>query len=203
MLYPLQKDSLMNLIKFATIGMIALMSAACSTTRVDLGYVSSSAVKSQSSGVVQLGSFTDDRGEPSNWLGAIRGGFGNPLKNLETSIPVNKLVEAAFSDGLRSRGIDVQSGNTKRLITGSIKKLDCNQIVQREANAAIDIKVIDLTSQAIIFSRSYSSTKYENTGLATGVFASVEDLRILTEKALQEVIDKMMDDSELRVALGG
>jgi len=54
-----------------------------------------------------VGTFVDARGEPANWLGAIRGGFGNPLKNLESDRPVADIVGAAFADGLRARGVTV------------------------------------------------------------------------------------------------
>jgi len=56
---------------------------------------------------VNVGTFVDARGEPANWLGAIRGGFGNPLKNLESDRPVADIVGAAFADGLRARGVTV------------------------------------------------------------------------------------------------
>jgi uncharacterized lipoprotein YajG len=149
-----------------------------------------------------VGSFTDQRGEPANWLGAIRGGFGNPLKNLESDRPVSALVQAAFADGLRARGVKTDESSPFQ-ISGVIRKLDCNQYVRREANADIEITVIDRASGQTRFSRTYTAANIDGSmlSLSTGIFASVDDLRAVTEKTLREVVDKALDDSALRAAM--
>ncbi|MEA2624440.1 MAG: hypothetical protein QOD06_485, partial [Candidatus Binatota bacterium] len=45
--------------------------------------------------LVAVGSFADDRGESSRWIGSIRGPLGNPLYTLEGTAPVSQLVAAA------------------------------------------------------------------------------------------------------------
>ena len=81
--------------------------SACGTTNVGLKYSAPPTVAQASTRAQPLlvGNFIDKRGEPATWLGAIRGGFGNPLKNLESDKPVADLVKAAFADGLRARGV--------------------------------------------------------------------------------------------------
>ena len=152
---------------------------------------------------VAVGSFVDSRGEPANWLGAIRGGFGNPLKNLESGLPVATLVQAAFADGLRARGILPGSKGQQFQISGVIRKLDCNQYVRREANVEIEVLVTDAQDGHQRFTRAYSSSNVEGSALAlnVGVFASVDDLRAVTERTLREVVDKALDDTALRAAL--
>jgi hypothetical protein len=64
----------MNL-KYAVFVLFLSQLVACSTSRV-LNYSppAEMVASPQSQALVAVGHFSDDRGEPSNWLGAIRGG---------------------------------------------------------------------------------------------------------------------------------
>jgi uncharacterized lipoprotein YajG len=182
----------------------SLVLAACGTTSVGLKYAPSATPNKAAASArpVNVGTFVDARGEPANWLGAIRGGFGNPLKNLESDKPVADIVGTAFADGLRARGVTVDPGGTAGRVSGTIKKLDCNQYVRREANAEIEIRVTGAAGE-VRLTKTYAAAKVDGSllSLSTGVFASVDDLRVTLEATLREVIDKALDDSELRAAL--
>ena len=181
---------------------LAILLSGCGTTQVALTYAAPSGARpTLTSAGLSVGTFVDQRGEPANWLGSIRGGFGNPLKTLESSVPVSRLVETAVADALRARGQTIPAVNPSLQIAGTVRKLFCNQVVQREAVVEIELSVHDLTSRAQVFSRSYSATNYESAGLAAGAFGSVDDLRVLTERTLREVIDKALDDTSLQLAL--
>ena len=188
---------------FVALTCIATLTAC--TTSVGLKYSPSPAtVKLEAStSPVVIGSFVDQRGEPSNWLGAIRGGFGNPLKNLESDQPVSTLVQAAFSDGLRARGVVIDSTSAPVQISGVIHQLDCNQMVRREANVEIEVSVTEISSGHQRFSRTYTATNVDGSllSLSTGIFASVDELRAVTEKTLREVVDKALNDTSLRASL--
>lgn len=179
----------------------ALAAAGCSTTAVGLSYGTAARPATPLAGrSVTVGTFVDQRGEPATWLGAIRGGFGNPLKTLESSQPVAALVQTAFADALKARGAAVPGGSLQ--LTGTIRKLFCNQVMQREANVEIEVSIrAQGGSGAPLFSRTYAATNYESAGLAAGAFGSVDELRALTERTLREVIDKALDDSALQAAL--
>ena len=183
----------------------ALLLSGCGTTAVGLKYAPGGNVAAirTSALPVSVGSFTDQRGEPANWLGAIRGGFGNPLKNLESDRPVSTLVQDAFAEGLKARGVKADPSASSYQITGVIKKLDCNQYVRREANAEIEVSVIARASGQVSFTRTYVASNIDGSAmsLSTGIFASVEDLRAVTEKTLRDVVDKALDDSALRAAM--
>jgi Uncharacterized lipoprotein len=183
--------------------LVATLSA-CGTTSVGLKYAAPPSVAQASARAQPLlvGNFADKRGEPATWLGAIRGGFGNPLKNLESDKPVAELVKAAFADGLRARGVAPDQASAPFQITGTIKKLDCNQIVRREANVEIEVAVLDRAGKQR-FIKTYSASNLDGSvlSLSSGVFASVEDLRATLEKTLRETIDKALDDSVMRAAL--
>jgi len=182
-----------------------LILTACSTTSVGLKYspTTGAAKLGASTSLITVGTFLDQRGEPDNWLGAIRGGFGNPLKNIESDRPVSQIVQSAFTEGLRVRGVTTDSPSAPLQISGVIRKLDCNQIVRREANVEIEVLVTETASGQQRFSRTYSGSNVDGSLISvnTGVFGSVEDLRALTEKTLREVVDKALDDPALHAVI--
>lgn len=192
------------MIRVAIAALACAMLAACGTTSVGLQYAPPAAVSKvgASAKPVTVVAFADSRGEPANWLGAIRGGFGNPLKNLESNRPVAELVGAAFADGLRARGVALDPSSGTNRIAGTIKKLDCNQYVRREGNAEIEVRVVGANGQTR-FAKTYSANKVDGSvlSMSTGVFASVDDLRVTLEATLREVVDKALDDADLRAAL--
>ena len=81
-----------------------------------------------------------------------------------------------------------------------IKKLDCSQYARREAHAEIEVSVYDTPGGKALFTRTYTADNLDGSLLAlnTGVFASVDTLRALAEKTLDQVVDKALDDSALR-----
>lgn len=192
----------MTLLTRLAVLIIALVLAACSTTQVGMRYQAQQSVTAAAAGSpgVSMGTFIDQRGEPAHWLGAIRGGFGNALKNIELDQPVAQIVQTAFADGLRARQFTT-SANAPFSVSGVIRKLDCNQMVRKEANAEIELNVQHVRTGRQIFSRVYSVTNVAGSGLAMGVFASVDELRALTERTLREVVDKALDDTAFRSAL--
>ena len=94
-----------------------------------------------------MGTFADDRGTNANWLGAIRGGYGNPLKKLYTDRPVSEVVEQAFTDALQTRKLLGDKQNAKVEITGEVIKFDCSYYFNREAHAHLLVKVLSLPSR--------------------------------------------------------
>jgi ABC-type uncharacterized transport system auxiliary subunit len=182
----------------------ALSLAACqSTNPVSMTYAPSPTVAPLPARTsVIAGGFIDDRREPAKWLGAIRGGYGNPLKVLEVEDSVAAMVRKAFADGLKARGAAAE-GASRYELRGSIRKFDCSQYVRREAHAVIEVTLVDTGSGRERFKRSYTSDVVDGSllNLSTGIFASVDELRQTAEKALREVVDKALDDPGLRDAL--
>jgi len=188
-----------SLVGFLCLGFLG----GCSTNSVGLTYKPTTTIVPIASNTsVSVGSFVDQRGESATWFGAIRGGFGNPLKVLEASPSISALVAAAFSQGLRDRGFQA-SGDGHHQIVGLIQKLDCDQYERREAHVEIEVSVIDTSSGKQLFNHTYSAKNLEGSivALNAGIFGSVEKLRALAEKTLSEVVDKALDDSALQHAL--
>jgi hypothetical protein len=182
--------------------LITSLTLGCSTTIVDLRYERESgfaAAPSPGSGVT-VGEFTDSRGTEPTHLGSIRSGIGNPMKRLVLEKPAGEIVARAFADGLRERGWLAESTSGSRTLVGRIEKLDCNQYSNREAHVTVRIRVVDPRSGREVFADLVESTLEQGGGLG-GPFGSVEGLRALAERALQEVVDAALDDPRFRDAL--
>lgn len=177
----------------------------CATHPVSLKYESpANAVRAAPDAPpVSVGSFADARGDDPNWIGAIRGGFGNPLKTLVTAEPVSEIVRAYFRDGLRARGFTVSDSGGKYQLAGTIRKLNSIQIARIEANVEIELEVLQLPGGQKIFGKTYSASNLEGSLITfeAGVFGSVEDLRVLVDKTLREAVNKALDDPALRDVL--
>jgi uncharacterized lipoprotein YajG len=179
---------------------IAASLAACSTTRVDLRYEGSSALpKTASVQPIVVTAFKDARKDDPNWMGAIRGGFGNALKTLESNQPVAVVVQTAFADGLRARGVTLVS-NAKLSLSGTIQKFESITVIRRAATIVIDLKVTDLASGQDLLSKTFEGEVIDSSS-AGGVFASIDNLRATTENALRQIVDRALDDTEVRQAL--
>lgn len=177
--------------------------AGCSTHTVDLAYDPAKAGPALSRAAAPSATIvavTDERKNPPNELGAIRGGFGNALKTLESPVPVKDVVATAFTSGMKARNLWAADGRFGLAIT--IAKFDCSQYVRREAHAVIAIAVTDRTSGRPVFDHVYEENEVNGQfGFDNGIFGSVDDLRQIADDTLQAVVDKALDDPALRRAL--
>ena len=143
-----------------------------------------------------VGSFADDRGTNANWLGAIRGGYGNPLKKLYTDRPVSEVVEQAFTDALQARKLLGDKQNAKVEITGEVIKFDCSYYFNREAHAHLLVKVLSLPSHTLIYSRAYQTDNKEG-GWGAGIFGNTDELTQFAQRTLNETVDKVLAGSRI------
>jgi uncharacterized lipoprotein YajG len=195
----------MNMWKFSRAALWACLAvgalAGCETSQVNLTYDPSAAkaVPANAAESVEFVSVTDHRKHAANWLGAIRSGFGNPLKTLETPVPVKDMVAKAYEDGLKARGL-FASSKAKYGMKVDVSQFDCNQYARREAHIRFDISLIELQSQKSIYDTVVTVDRVTGSVITfdAGIFASVEDLRKLANETLQEAVDKTLDDQKLR-----
>lgn len=173
--------------------------AGCTTSQVELPYAGKGTSETTpQQAVVNVGVFTDQRKHAANWLGAIRGGYGNPLKTLETPIPVSQVVRNAFVDGLAARGLLSKKDDAPLTLFGVVEQFDCNQVGRREAHARIRVTVVDNRQAEQLFSQTFSRDTVTGSmiTLDAGVFASVDDLRQVAATTLNEVVDEALDSPQ-------
>lgn len=184
--------------------LVVLFLSGCSTNAVQLTY-DTSAVASQPAAAassVEIMSVGDNRKHDPYWLGAIRGGFGNPLKTLTTDVPVKDVVENTFTAALNARGLLASTGGVYGMQV-VINQFDCNQVVRREAHVRLHISMVDLASGQQIYAKDFRVDKVVGSigALDTAIFAAVEDLRKLANQALQEAVDQALDDPQFNETL--
>jgi len=174
------------------------------TAKVELKYETPKDVATvPGSPPVSVGTFTDQRGESPTWIGAIRNGYGSPVTNIELNEPAATRLQVFFADGLRARGFAVSDTGAPTQVSGIIRKLDCNQLATRDVKVEIEVNVTKPPSGVPTFTRIYSANNTEGSLLSGYSWgdSSVQALRTLTEKTLRQVVDKALDDPQLRSAL--
>jgi hypothetical protein len=147
---------------------------------------------------------SDQRGEPPRWVGAVRGGFGNPLKVINTTDTVQDEVVHAFETALRMRGYLAGPGNGKYNLAVVIRKLDCSQYVRREAHADLQVTVIDRNGRRLYTDNVQANVASgSKVAIDTGVFGSSDDLRDVASEVLSKAIDQAIDKPAFAAAIGG
>ena len=92
--------------RYLPILVLTLALQACSNTVASLHYVPTTPVQAVSVPSIGAVTATDQRKEAPTRLATILGGFGNPLKTLDTAKPVKDEVADAFLEGLCVRVLD-------------------------------------------------------------------------------------------------
>jgi hypothetical protein len=182
----------------------ALFLSGCSTDTVQLTYDTSAAASQPAATVssVEILSVSDRRKHDPYWLGAIRGGFGNPLKTLTTDVPVSNVVKNAFTDALKARGLLASTSGVYGMQV-VINRFDCNQVARREAHVRLNVSMVELASGRQIYANEVQVDRVTGSVITfdAGIFATVEDLRKLANQALQGAVDQALDDPQLNEIL--
>lgn len=110
-------------LRFVLTTVSLIMLAGCGTRQVGLAYSPPAPSAIPAGGrdpVVGVGTVVDDRHNGLHWFGAIRDGYGNPIKIQETEEPVKDVAAHAFSDALAARGMLAPADN----LVGSMLAVD-------------------------------------------------------------------------------
>lgn len=175
----------------------ALILANCGSTPVSLDYQPSLSQPIPGSTKVSTGRFANMRREASNYIGVVRSPIGTPVETLTTNVPIEEVVRNAFAHGLSVRGMFAATGASPYVINGEILDLHCDQVVKPAAYASIRVNIVREATGQIIFSRVYESER-EGSAFVPGSGSPVPRLRELTSRALQDVVDKALNDRAFR-----
>lgn len=181
---------------FAILAIVVMLTGCSSIEQIGVAYTQaySKPEKSQHALSIAVGNFNDMRGEPSKWLGAVRGGYGQTVIAFESKEPASEVVKAAVLAGLKSHGI--LSDGSKKVLTGNIKRLDCNVYGRRAADAEIEM-ILLAENGTKLFSKTYSVSNLESLPFITGRASIINDLNAVLNRTLTEVVDKALSDTEL------
>jgi hypothetical protein len=194
--------TMLKLIAAALSAGVLLFGASASADPVTLTYTTPASVQ-QGEPVLSLGTVADGRENDPDWFGAIRGGYGNPLKVLRTEGPVVGVVEGVLRQALAARGLVAEAVPARFRLDARLARFDSSQYARREAHIVLELTLVDLATNAQAYQRATTVDLVEGSvfSLRTGIFASPETLRALANRALQQGVDQALDDPGLRAAL--
>lgn len=142
----------------------------------------------------------DRRKEAPNRIATIMGGYGNPLKTLDTAKPVKDEVADAFVKGLRARGLMAGANGPLRLAL-TIRKFDADMIMGSTARIDLTASVVDSTGRAL-FEQTVVDSVSDFAFFKTGIFADIADLQRMCQVVLDRTVDQVLDNPAFRAALG-
>lgn len=184
--------------------------AACGTTQASMPYTPTVQVQpvAVSSPVVavsgQVANLRRAGREDPNWIGTIRGGYGNPLKRLSSDVPVDQAVAQAFAAGLAARGLHAPgTGASPYVLAVTIHQFDANQYVRREATADFGAVLTERTTGREVWRDRHRAYNVDGSllSLSVGIAASPEDLRRVALQTMSEAVDALLDEPGFRAAL--
>ena len=186
-------------------GLVVLV-AGCAVQQMPMPYVATVSVQQDTANKqkVRVDRVTDERNEKDpTWIGAIRGGLGNPLKVLHSDAPVEQIVTRAFTDGLKARGLHASNQSASNLMLSvTVHKFEAIQVVRRGAEANFSITLTNPANGQVMWRDRHHADKVNGSIIAlTGVFANPEELQKLMARAMNETIDALLDKPEFRAAL--
>ncbi|HYF35536.1 MAG TPA: hypothetical protein VD994_09630, partial [Prosthecobacter sp.] len=136
------------------------------------------------------------------YLGTVRTQIGTPVEEVQTRLPVAQVATNAFGHGLQARGMLTSPRAARYVVTGEVLDLYCQMLVRPYGYARVRVTVLEAGSGQILYSRVYEGER-QNSAYLPGSGSPVGSLSALVSGALQDVVDKALDDSNLRSRLGG
>jgi len=173
---------------------------ACGNTVSSLQYIPPGSIQTAASPSIGDVAATDQRKEEPRRLATVMGGFGNPLKTLDTAKPVKDEVADAFVQGLRARGLLASSAQAPFRLALVVRKFDADMLVGRTARIDLTMSVVNQAG-ATVYEDSATDSESETKFFETGVFADIQDLRKLCEIVLNRTVDRLLDKPAFRATL--
>lgn len=174
-----------------------LLLSGCAATQVSLDYQPTSAQIIKGSPIMAVGRFANSRNEDSYYLGVVRTPIGTPIEYIQTRTPIEEIVHNAFSHACSARGMLNSPSKARYVITGEVLDLYAQQLVRPYGYARIRVNIVKGSTGQIVFSRVYAGER-QNPAYRPGSGSPVPGLRELVSRALQDAVDRAMDDPEMR-----
>jgi hypothetical protein len=185
---------------FALAAALGLASCA-SDSSITLDYVPSPGGAPRGVPEFTVGAFANKRGLDSHYLGTVKLPLGVPIEHVNSTAPVETLVANAFAHALEYRGMLTDSDKARFLITGDVLDLHAELLVRPYASAKVRMNIVEVGSGRVLFSKVYSAER-RSAAYRPGSGSPVPVLQELTSRALQDAVDRAVDDQAMRSQLG-
>lgn len=174
------------------------LSSCSNSSVVSLDYVPGRMVRGTPDFVV--GEFKDKRGQQAQTLGHVRLPVGPTVDTVQTRLPVRDIVRNAFAHALEARGMLAPGKGARFIIKGDIQDLRSQLLVHPYGYARIRVNVLDVATKAVVFTKVYDGER-QSSAYRPGSGSPVPVLRELTSRALQDAVDRALDDPKMRESL--
>lgn len=148
-----------------------------------------------------VGQFKDKRGEKPQTLGHVRLPIGPAVDTIQTRLPVSDVVRNAFAYALEARGMLATEVKGRFTLTGEILDLRSQLLVHPYGYARVRVNVVEAVSGRVVFTKTYEGERQSN-AYRPGSGSPVPVLRELTSRALQDAVDRALDDPGMRQQIG-
>lgn len=180
--------------------LVGVFLAACSSPG-SLGYVPPATITAGPPVVTSV-QVVDQRNEKPNRVATIRGGYGNPLKVLDTTTPVAQEVQNVFVRALQARGMMAPDDSGPYRFQVDLLTLYGNQYLGRKAEVKFTLTVFDRAGRPV-YRDTIARDDYEFTFFDNGIFSSIETLGKRVESLLDRAVDEALDNPALRNVVRG
>ncbi len=177
------------------------LSSCSNSSIISLDYVPQAGRMMRGAPDFAVGEFKDKRGEQPQTLGHVRLPIGPTVDTIQTRLPVSDVVRNAFGYALESRGMLATDVKGRFILTGEIQDLRSQLLVHPYGYARIRVNVVEATSGRVMFTHVYEGER-QSTAYRPGTGSPVPVLRELTSRALQDCVDRALDDTRMRQQIG-
>lgn len=184
-----------------TLACASLFLAACTPSTVSLDYQPNFAANVRGPSVFHAGEFVDQRGVAPTYIGGI--GIRNVvnLENIYLKVPASDAVRNAVLHALDARHM-LSKGAPHYVLSGEIIDLHCELLKVPYAYAQLRVKMTDTHTGRIVFAKEFVGER-QSAFFVPGSGDPVPILRQLTSRALQDAVDKAIDDPAMRRVMRG
>lgn len=145
--------------------------------------------------------FVDRRDQGPNDLGTVRTQIGTPVEHVQMSVPAANAVTNAFGYALQVRGMLSSQSAARFIVTGEVLDLHCKLLVRPYGYARLRVSVLEAATGRVIHSGTYEGER-QSSAYVPGSGSPVPLLRDLTSGALQDAVDRALDDPAMRARIG-
>lgn len=186
--------------RWITLLAVVCLCAGCSTRMVHLRYNPQQPLPAVA-GVPKVAAVAvlDQRKDDPDWMGAVRGGYGNPLKSLKVKDSVAAQYQQALMEALQRRGLYAAADNAGCRLSVAIRRLDSIYIMNLEANVEVTYTLSDAAGARLY--ENTAATRREESAHGLGIAANMDSFQAFTEKTIYENIDMIVSDPGLIEAL--
>lgn len=184
----------------ATVALLGL-SACSNTSVVTLSYVPRAGRVVKGAPEFAVTAFRDLRRVPPQEIGTVRLPVGPKVDTIQTRVPVSTIVSNAFAYALEVRGMAAADKQARYRVTGDVLDLRAQLLVHPYGYARLRVNILDAASGQTVFTQIYEGER-QSTAYRPGSGSPIPVLQELTSRALQDAVDKALDDPLMRQRLG-